>query len=280
MFVHSNDRKGRGMAPSTNNLRRLLEYRSKNERLEMFDGQGRLVLTVTQYILKLCSEDDKIIVLLERLDDSAKLCWGCVTTPKSGVVSLFLVDSLLDDLKDLTNHEDDRIVDVKDQIIAIHDELKSLRTFLDDIQVESQTSIYEQHHRLSIYSRSYPTLPRPFGLHVRSLLGNLPDPSAFIISSLKLLKVLDLSTLDLRMHNPTGMDVQVLLSGGAKFSESWRMRAAMNERFQENNLENFSSIFISDENDEKILKCSPHLRRLTCKITFFWDSSENNYRYP
>ncbi|CAA2980989.1 late blight resistance homolog R1A-3 [Olea europaea subsp. europaea] len=193
--------------------------------------------------------------------------------------------------------------------------------------IQNQISIYEQHHRLSIHSHSYPSVSRPFGLHVRSLLGYLPDPSAFIIYNLKLLKVLDMSTIDLRMHNPTGVEVSLLLkflavssipsssieifenlnflfvdnkevdeipeilfkmvklrhvhfSGGAKFSESWRKRAAMGDSFQINNLENISSIFINDENDEKILKCSPHLRRLKCRCTFFWDSTENNYRYP
>ncbi|KAL2553373.1 protein of unknown function-containing protein [Forsythia ovata] len=72
--------RGRQMAPSTYNLRRLLEYRSKKERLEVFPEQGRLVLTVTDYILKLCSEDDKIIASIECLDDSAKLCWVTVVT--------------------------------------------------------------------------------------------------------------------------------------------------------------------------------------------------------
>ncbi|CAA3002751.1 Hypothetical predicted protein [Olea europaea subsp. europaea] len=62
------------MAPSTSNLKQLLEYQSKCERLEKFDGQGQLVLIVTHFIIKLCSEDDEIIILLKRLEDSAKLC--------------------------------------------------------------------------------------------------------------------------------------------------------------------------------------------------------------
>ncbi|KAL2532983.1 Disease resistance RPP8-like protein 3 [Abeliophyllum distichum] len=192
--------------------------------------------------------------------------------------------------------------------------------------IQNQISIYEQQHRLSIHSHSAPSVSRPFGLHVRSLLGNLPDPSTSILCNLKLLKVLDLSTIDLRMYNPTGIEVLVLLkflavssipssiekfenlevlfvdnkevveiseilfnmtklrhvhfTGGAQFAESWCVRAAEHESFQINNLQNVSSIFIHDENAEKILKCSPHLRRLKCKLTVFWDSSDNNYRYP
>ncbi|KAL2532908.1 putative late blight resistance proteinR1A-3 [Abeliophyllum distichum] len=67
---------GREMVPSTYNLRRLLKYRSKSEMLEMFDGQGQLVLIVAQFMIKLCSEDDPVIILLKRLDHSAKLSWG------------------------------------------------------------------------------------------------------------------------------------------------------------------------------------------------------------
>ncbi|XP_022841561.1 putative late blight resistance protein homolog R1B-14 isoform X2 [Olea europaea var. sylvestris] len=65
----------REMAPSTSNLKQLLKYQSKCKRLEMFDGQGQLVLIVTHFIIKLCSEDDEIIILLKSLEDSAKLCW-------------------------------------------------------------------------------------------------------------------------------------------------------------------------------------------------------------
>ncbi|CAA3007975.1 Hypothetical predicted protein [Olea europaea subsp. europaea] len=64
------------VAPSTSILKHLLEYQSKCERLERFDGQGQLVLIVTHFIIKLCSEDDEIIILLKSLEDSAKLCWS------------------------------------------------------------------------------------------------------------------------------------------------------------------------------------------------------------
>ncbi|KAL2553357.1 Disease resistance RPP8-like protein 3 [Forsythia ovata] len=192
--------------------------------------------------------------------------------------------------------------------------------------MKDQLSIYEDHHRLSIQSRSTPPYSRPFGLHVRSLLGHLPDPSAFIFSSLKLLKVLDLSTTDMSLYNLTGSEVLAVLkylsvssipssiesfenleflfvdnkevveipaiflnmvklrhvhfSGGAQFSESLRIQATKDENFQMNNLQNLSSIFINDENDEKTLRFFPCLLTLKCKITVFWDSFGNRYRYP
>ncbi|KAL2532932.1 Disease resistance protein RPP13 [Abeliophyllum distichum] len=192
--------------------------------------------------------------------------------------------------------------------------------------MKDQLSIYEEHHRLSIQSRSTPSFSRPFGLHVRSLLGHLPDPSAFIFSSLKVLKVLDLSNTDMSLYNLTGSEALTVLrflsissipsliksfenleflfvdnkevveipaiflnmvklrhvhfSGGAQFNESLRIQETQDENFLLNNLQYLSSIFINDENDEKILRFLPRIRTLKCRITLFWDSSENCYRYP
>ncbi|KAL2553328.1 Disease resistance protein RPP13 [Forsythia ovata] len=191
--------------------------------------------------------------------------------------------------------------------------------------MKDQLTIYEEHHCLSIQSRSTPSYSRPFGLHVRSLLGHLPDPSAFIFSSLKL-KILDLSTTDMSLYNLTGSEVLAVLrflsvssipssiesfvnleflfvdnkevveipaiflnmvklrhvhfSGGAQFNESLRIQETQDENFLLNNLQYLSSIFINDENDEKILRLLPCLRTLKCRIIVFWDSSENRYRYP
>ncbi|KAL2532914.1 NB-ARC domain-containing protein [Abeliophyllum distichum] len=74
-----------------------------------------------------------------------------------------------------------------------------------------QLSIYEQHKRLSFHSPSIPSFSRPFGLHVCSVLGNLPDSSTFFFSNLKLLKVLDLSTIDFMLYDPTRMEALLLL---------------------------------------------------------------------
>ncbi|KAL2533018.1 NB-ARC domain-containing protein [Abeliophyllum distichum] len=60
--------------------------------------------------------------------------------------------------------------------------------------IQDQLPIYVPHHRLSILSSSITPFSRPFGLHVRSLLGYLPEPSRFIFSNMELVKVLDLST--------------------------------------------------------------------------------------
>ncbi|KAL2533217.1 Disease resistance protein RPP13 [Abeliophyllum distichum] len=61
--------------------------------------------------------------------------------------------------------------------------------------VQDQLPIYVSHHRLSILSHSIAPFSRPFGLHVRSLLGYLPNPSRFIFSNMKLVKVVHLSAL-------------------------------------------------------------------------------------
>ncbi|KAL2532919.1 NB-ARC domain-containing protein [Abeliophyllum distichum] len=72
----------------------------------------------------------------------------------------------------------------------------------------------------------------------------------------------------------------VHFSGGAQFNESLRIQETQDENFLLDNLQYLSSIFINDENDEKILRFLPRLRTLKCRITVFWDLSENRYRYP
>ncbi|KAL2532859.1 Disease resistance protein RPP8 [Abeliophyllum distichum] len=69
-------------------------------------------------------------------------------------------------------------------------------------------------------------------------------------------------------------------SGGAQFNESCHMRVSKDESFLMNNLQNVSLLFIYEENDEKILRYSPHLRRLKCAFKVIWDSSKRQYRYP
>ncbi|CAA3007970.1 late blight resistance homolog R1A-3 [Olea europaea subsp. europaea] len=206
----------------------------------------------------------------------------------------------------------------RDMCLRIAEERKFMKV------IQNRLSIYEQYQRLSIRSHSIPSFSRPFGLHFRSLLGHLPDPSKFIFGNLKLLKVLDLSSMDSIFYNstehlvllrflavtsippsierfenleflfvgnsetveiPENLFNMVMLrhayfNGGAQFSKSWRQRAANGETFPESSLQRISSISIDDENDEKILRYSPNLRKLKCKFAVFFDSSENNYRYP
>ncbi|KAL2532889.1 Disease resistance protein RPP13 [Abeliophyllum distichum] len=212
----------------------------------------------------------------------------------------------------------------------IHDLLREMCLRIADkekfvIVIKDQISICEQHHRLSIQSNSFHSYSRLFGLHVRSLLGCVLDPSAFDCCNLKLLRILDFSSTGSRSYNPIGIESLVQLRllaissipssieifvnleflfvdnkqvvqipdillnmsklrllhfrGGAKFSESF-LRASMDESFQKNNLETVSFLFIYYENNEKFLRCSPHLRRLKCRLTVFWDSFKKDYRYP
>ncbi|KAL2553324.1 putative late blight resistance protein-like protein R1A-3 [Forsythia ovata] len=60
---------------------------------------------------------------------------------KTDVVSPFIVDSLLDDLKDLMNCESNRISEVKDQILTIHEDFLYLRSFLRYIEVQQHPEV-------------------------------------------------------------------------------------------------------------------------------------------
>ncbi|KAL2553272.1 putative late blight resistance protein-like protein R1B-14 [Forsythia ovata] len=150
------------MAPSTYNLRRLLKYRSKSEMLEMFDGQGQLVLIVAQFMIKLCSEDDPVIVLLKRLDHSAKLSWGythyneedrnlsivfksfmeelqvffevpnSMSTPSPKELVAAFIDLLLEILQEILNLQPYFIHQVKDSIQSLKMGVNFLLIFLGD----------------------------------------------------------------------------------------------------------------------------------------------------
>ncbi|KAL2493187.1 putative late blight resistance proteinR1B-17 [Abeliophyllum distichum] len=65
------------------------------------------------------------------------------TTRKTAVVSLFIVDSLLDDLTHLLNHKADKIVGVNDQIVTLHEVLILLRSSLTDITLQQQPQLEE-----------------------------------------------------------------------------------------------------------------------------------------
>ncbi|KAL2516457.1 putative disease resistance RPP13-like protein 3 [Forsythia ovata] len=65
------------------------------------------------------------------------------TTRKTAVVSLFIVDSLLDDLTHLLNHKADQIVGVNDQIVTLHEELTLLRSSLTDTTLQQHPQLEE-----------------------------------------------------------------------------------------------------------------------------------------
>ncbi|CAA3003449.1 late blight resistance homolog R1A-3 [Olea europaea subsp. europaea] len=66
-----------------------------------------------------------------------------VTTPNTALVSIFIVDSVLDYLNHLINSRDRLIVDVKDQITTLHEELHFSRSFLSDIEVQQDRELIE-----------------------------------------------------------------------------------------------------------------------------------------
>ncbi|KAL2553278.1 putative late blight resistance protein-like protein R1B-16 [Forsythia ovata] len=64
-----------------------------------------------------------------------------------------------------------------------------------------------------------------------------------------------------------------------KGTVSWYKREIIDESFQINNLEAFSTFLIKDENDMKILRGSPFLRKLKCKLSAVCYPSDP-YDYP
>ncbi|CAA2956185.1 late blight resistance homolog R1A-3 [Olea europaea subsp. europaea] len=62
-----------------------------------------------------------------------------IMTPKTRVVSVFIVDTLLDDLNNLMNHRAYTIDGVQDQIITLHEELMLLTSSIEDVVSVSQT---------------------------------------------------------------------------------------------------------------------------------------------
>ncbi|KAL2551373.1 putative late blight resistance protein-like protein R1A-3 [Forsythia ovata] len=59
-------------------------------------------------------------------------------SPNTALVSLFIFDSVLDDLMHLINNNSDRIVDVNDQIVMLHEELMLLGSSVTDIAVQQE----------------------------------------------------------------------------------------------------------------------------------------------
>ncbi|KAL2504820.1 NB-ARC domain-containing protein [Abeliophyllum distichum] len=66
-----------------------------------------------------------------------------VTTRNTALVSIFMVDSALVYLNHLTTNKASLIVDVKDQITTLHEELHFSRSFLRDIEVQQNKELIE-----------------------------------------------------------------------------------------------------------------------------------------
>ncbi|CAA3021972.1 late blight resistance homolog R1A-3 isoform X1 [Olea europaea subsp. europaea] len=69
--------------------------------------------------------------------------------PKTGVVSVFIIDSVLDDLMDLRNNKSNSIVVVNDQIVTLHEELMLLGSSITAIVLKHEA----KHEELVIRSR-------------------------------------------------------------------------------------------------------------------------------
>ncbi|KAL2532597.1 putative disease resistance RPP13-like protein 3 [Abeliophyllum distichum] len=113
-------------------------YSLFSTRDDKFLVNGRLDLALSDFIQKFELLKSKI---KEHCIRVSKLP-GSVAT-KSSVVSLFIVDSFLEDLEDLINHKADRIVGVKDQTIMLYEELTLLRSSLNDIVVVRHLELEE-----------------------------------------------------------------------------------------------------------------------------------------
>ncbi|CAA3031973.1 Hypothetical predicted protein, partial [Olea europaea subsp. europaea] len=70
-------------------------------------------------------------------------------TPKTAVISPFIVDSVLDDLMDLINNKPYKIFGIKDQIVMLHKELMSSGSSVTDIAVQQEA----EHEELMIQTR-------------------------------------------------------------------------------------------------------------------------------
>ncbi|KAL2549312.1 putative late blight resistance protein-like protein R1B-12 [Forsythia ovata] len=66
-----------------------------------------------------------------------------VTTRNTALDSISIVDSVLDYLSHLINNKASLIVDVKDQITTLHEELNFSRSFLRDIDVQQNKGLFE-----------------------------------------------------------------------------------------------------------------------------------------
>ncbi|CAA3021970.1 late blight resistance homolog R1A-3 isoform X1 [Olea europaea subsp. europaea] len=110
--------------------------------------------------------------------------------PKTGVVSLFIIDSVLDDLMDLTNNKSNSTVVANDQIVTLHEELMLLGSSITDIVLQHEA----KHEELVTRSRDIAyeveyvinSFPRVWYLSLR--LPQLIDKIRLIVMAVKEMK--------------------------------------------------------------------------------------------
>ncbi|CAA2960891.1 Hypothetical predicted protein [Olea europaea subsp. europaea] len=73
-------------------------------------------------------------------------------TPKTPMVSIFIVDSVLDDLMDLIKNKPDKIIGVEGQIVMLHKELISLRSSVTNMAGQHEA----KHEELMIQTSDIP----------------------------------------------------------------------------------------------------------------------------
>ncbi|KAK4482055.1 hypothetical protein RD792_011599 [Penstemon davidsonii] len=167
--------------------------------------------------------------------------------------------------------------------------------------VDDCLSLYEKHHRLFVHSESSAD-GRPFGLYYRSFSGHLSHPSSNI-PQMKLLRVMnlkpnsssyELKRVDLlvqlrylavdRMPKPlvgnfVNLEFLIIDSDKKNFIplvilKLVKLRHVKIKKYvefeedcyncQTTNLRSLSYIWINNDKDDEILRCSPHLRKLKC----------------
>ncbi|KAI3451643.1 hypothetical protein Pfo_008308 [Paulownia fortunei] len=187
---------------------------------------------------------------------------------------------------------------LRDLCLSIAEEENFLKLMDDNY------SIYEKHHRLCVHtSQASSQFLRPFfGLHVRSFFGCLLDSTSDFLN-MKLLRVLDLQNTRLSHGDLDAIKLLVHLRYLAVKYMPASIGSFVNLEFllvktsrivdipsiivkmmklrylhltplaifdkdcnssQINNLEFLSNVSISKHEDEEMLKCSPHLRKLKC----------------
>ncbi|KAL2553396.1 putative late blight resistance protein-like protein R1A-3 [Forsythia ovata] len=83
----------------------------------------------------------KVEQVKEKIKEQCMAASWKILTPKTRVVSLFLFYSLLDDLNLLMIQKYETSIDVKDQIRTIREELKLLRFFFEDMEVQQHPEL-------------------------------------------------------------------------------------------------------------------------------------------
>ncbi|XP_022870601.1 putative late blight resistance protein homolog R1B-17 [Olea europaea var. sylvestris] len=128
----------------------------------------------------------------------AKIKEHCITVskmpsdiaPKTSVLSLFIIDSVLDDLIDLINNKSDWIVVVNDQIVTLHEELMLLGSSITDIALQHEVEHEELVTRSKdiVYEVEFEINSFPHVWYLILRLPQLIDKIRLIVMAIKEMK--------------------------------------------------------------------------------------------